>query len=204
MNRREASKTETRQLILSAARKLFMEKKVEQCTMRSIAKEAGVSPASVVVHFKNKTALLEEALFEDIERVVGGAIASMPVDGNLLAGIMHIYGIMFTFYDKNRELYRTLLRSAAFESGDATPHLNRQMDDFLQFTGGMIEEQKEKGVVHPHVDARVAATSLFAMYFLVVIEFLRTPEMTVAMAETSLSAMMGQFFSGIMVEGHLQ
>ena len=34
--------------------------------MRGIAREAGVSAASVIVHFKNKTALLEEALYEDI------------------------------------------------------------------------------------------------------------------------------------------
>ena len=62
MNRREASKKETRQLILRAARRLFAQKGMEECTIRDIARKAGVSPASVVVHFKSKTALLEEAL----------------------------------------------------------------------------------------------------------------------------------------------
>ncbi len=64
MDRRKASKFETRQLILSAAKKLFLEKGVEQCTMRAIATEAGVSAASVVVHFKNKIGLLEASLYE--------------------------------------------------------------------------------------------------------------------------------------------
>jgi AcrR family transcriptional regulator len=66
MNRREASKIETKNLILQAAKQLFRKKRVEECTMRTIAARAGVSPASVIVHFKSKIALLEEALEGEI------------------------------------------------------------------------------------------------------------------------------------------
>ncbi len=199
MNRREASKHETRQLILNAARNQFKEKEFSECTMRSIAKEAGVSPASVVVHFKNKTALMEMALFEDIERVVGGAIDSMPPDADLLESMTHIYRIMFNFYDKKRELYRVLIRSVVFGLAGESPHLNRQTESFLEFTGGLIERRKKEGIIHAHVDSRIAANSLFGMYFFVVIDFLRTPERSVADAEKALSDMMGQFFSGIQI-----
>ena len=54
--------------------------------MRAIAKEAGVSAASVVVHFKNKTALLEVALYEDIGRTIAQATASPPRKKDLLSG----------------------------------------------------------------------------------------------------------------------
>ena len=200
MNRREASKTETRQLILTAARKMFMERKVSECTMRSIAREAGVSPASVVVHFRNKTVLLEEALFEDVEREVLAAKDSMPKEAPLLASFMHIYHHMFRYYDRKRELYRELIKCAVFSPADESPHLNRQMVDFLQFTGGMIEAGKATGTTLAHVDARTAATSLFSMYFYVLANFLRDPDVTVEMATDSLSAMMAQLFDGILAK----
>ncbi len=97
MNRREAAKRETCSLILEAARELFMDLGVERCTMREIARKAGVSPASVVVHFKNKVALLEAALFEDIERNINRVFASLPPAGNLFARMMHIWRAMFFF-----------------------------------------------------------------------------------------------------------
>ena len=109
MNRRQATKLETRKLILTAARKLFKSRGVAQCTMREIAKEAGVSPASVVVHFKNKIALMETALFEDIDRTIGKAVESLPPGADLADSLLHIWTAMFTFYDANRDLYRVLL-----------------------------------------------------------------------------------------------
>ena len=88
MNRREASKLETRRLILAAARKLFRSRGVAHSTMREIARTAGVSPASVVVHFKNKIALMEAALFEDIDRTIDAAVMSLPPDADMATGLL--------------------------------------------------------------------------------------------------------------------
>ena len=101
MNRREASKKETRRLILKAARTLFARKGMEESTMRDIAAKAGVSPASVVVHFKSKTALLEEALCGDIETAFSEIIASMPEDLNFRDRLMHLSKGFLTLYDKD-------------------------------------------------------------------------------------------------------
>src|SRR4030066_1499232 len=106
MNRREASKKETKRLILKAARKLFAQKGMEECTIRDIAEKAGVSPASVVVHFKSKTALLEEALNRDIENALSELIASIPEDLELLDRLMYLAKGFFRLYAKNRNLYR--------------------------------------------------------------------------------------------------
>ncbi len=84
MNRREASKAETRRLVLEAARELFSQKGMQECTIRNIAGKAGVSPASVLVHYKSKTALLEEALVGDIRDALSGLIASIPAGAGLL------------------------------------------------------------------------------------------------------------------------
>ena len=135
MNRREVSKTETRRLIMTAARKLFLEKDVDQCTMRAIAKLAGVSAASVVVHFKNKGALMEAALTEDIERTTAQALATLPAEGDLAQRLTHIWRAMYSFYDANRKLYRVLIRSTVFEPEEDTPFLTWQTITFFQFSG---------------------------------------------------------------------
>ena len=199
MNRREASKSETRQLILNAAKKLFLEKGVEQCTMRGIAKEAGVSAASVVVHFKNKTALLEMALYEDIERTIAQAVASLPHEAGLLDRLMHIPQAMFSFYDTNRELYRALIRNTVFEPERDNPHLTRQLEQYLQFLGGLIEHEKALGNICPDVDVNIAAASLASLYIGVLISFYRNPKMTPQMALDMLAAMKWQYLTGIMV-----
>jgi len=199
MNRREASKAETRQLILNAAKKLFVQKGVDQCTMRGIAAEAGVSPASVVVHFKNKTALLEVALYEDIERTISRAVATLPEKETLLNTIMHIAKTMFTFYGTHRELYRILIRNTVFEPEENSPHLTRQLERYLRFFGELIKQEKKIGNVRPDADAHIAAASLFSLYFSGLIDFLRHPDMTVDKALGKLSVVANQHLTGIMI-----
>ncbi|MBU0908185.1 MAG: TetR/AcrR family transcriptional regulator [Proteobacteria bacterium] len=198
MSRRETTKLETRQLILEAARKLFHTKGPEQCTMRDIAREAGVSPASVVVHFKNKTALLEVALYEDIEKAIAGAVATMPQDACLHDRLMHIAQCMYGFYDNDRELYRVLIRDTTFEKAGQNPYLTKQLEDYLQFFGAMIEQEKLLGTVRFDADARIAASSLFSLYFSVLMEFLRNPNMPLNMALEWLAASAHQHLTGIL------
>ncbi len=199
MNRREASKSETRQLILNAARKLFLEKGVDQCTMRAIAKEAGVSAASVVVHFKNKTALLEVALYEDIEHTLAKAIDSFPSEADLLDRLMHIPHAMFYFYNTNRELYRALIRNTLFEPEEENPHLTRQLEGYLQFLGGQIEHEKALGNVRSDVDVHIATASLASLYIGILINFFRDSEMAPDMALDMLASMNQQYLTGIMI-----
>lgn len=199
MNRREASKSETRELILNAARKLFLAKGVEQCTMRSIAKEAGVSPASVIVHFKNKTALLEIALYEEIGLTLSKAMNSFPASAPLLERLLHIPGAMYRFYDTNREVYRALIRRTLLEPDEENPHLARQLDGYLQFLEGQIEQEKGLGNVRREVDVSMAAASLASLYIGVLINYFRKVEITADMALGMLAEMTHQYLFGILV-----
>jgi len=130
VTRREVSKAETRNLILKTARRMFLQKGVDSCTLRGIAKEAGVSPASIVVHFKNKAALLEIALFEEIEITVKQAILTLPQDEDLLTKLMHTSHKMFIFYDTNRNLYRALLKQTLLEPEANNPHTSGVLGGF--------------------------------------------------------------------------
>jgi AcrR family transcriptional regulator len=198
MNRREASKKETRRLILRAARKLFAQKGMEECTIRDIAEKAGVSPASVVVHFKSKTALLEEALNRDIENALSELVASMPKDLELLDRLMYLAKGFFRFYDKNRNLYRALIRYTIFEPTSETPNITKQSEQYVQFLSCIIEEQKTRGIIRPKLDSTVAAGSIFSLYIGALIMLFRMPEMSVEMVADILASMTDQYLNGIM------
>jgi AcrR family transcriptional regulator len=197
MNRREASKKETRQLILRAARRLFAQKGMEECTIRDIATEAGVSPASVVVHFKSKTALLEEALNRDIDKAMTELITSLPEGLTLLESLMHLATGFFRLYDSNRNLYRAFIRQTIFEPAGEPPNLSRQSEQYILFLSGMLEEEKAHGNIMEVVDTEVAAGAIFSLYIGALILLFRRPELTVEMVAELLVAMTEHYLKGI-------
>jgi AcrR family transcriptional regulator len=197
MNRRQASKIETRLLILNAARRLFAQKGMEESTIRDIAREAGVSPASVVVHFKSKTALLEEALNRDIEANLSDLMASMPADLELLERLMHLATGFFRLYDQNRGLYRALIRHTIFEPAAETPNITNVSELYLRFLAGLVEEDKARGLIRPEVDATVAAGAIFSLYLGALTLLFRMPDTPVELVAEALAAMTDQYLKGI-------
>jgi len=197
MNRREASKIETRRLVLEAARELFSQKGMQECTIRDIARKAGVSPASVLVHYKSKTALLEEALVGDIADAVSGLIGSMPAGAGLLEKLMHLSKGMLRFYDRDRNLYRALIRLTIFEPVSETPGMTRQSEEYVRFLSNMVEEGKVSGAVREQTDSTVAAASIFSLYLGALTMLFRMPEMSVEAVADVLSSMTAEYLGGI-------
>jgi AcrR family transcriptional regulator len=197
MNRKEAFKAETRRLILQAARKLFFQEDFSKCTMRRVAAEAGVSAASIVVHFKNKTALMEAALAEDIGRTWEGALNTMSARGSIATRIKHIWLTMFIFYDGNRNLYRELLSSTVLKVEEDTPALRKDIDSFLKRLVTMIEDEKTAGRMDENVDSMILSMSLFSQYFGVEILFFRDPSITPETAAEMAEKMNRQTLTGL-------
>jgi AcrR family transcriptional regulator len=67
--RREREKTETREIILDAARELFATEGYEGVSMRKVAEKIEYSPTAIYVHFKDKEDLFHEICHEDFERL---------------------------------------------------------------------------------------------------------------------------------------
>jgi AcrR family transcriptional regulator len=201
VTRRDDSRVETRRLILQSAHNLFWERGAESCTIRSIAKEAGVSPASVIVHFKNKTALLEVVLYEDIEKTLAETLATLPSDKGLHTILMHMASGMLTLYDKNRELYRILVRDTLFEPVHNSPSIAKLDEKYFSFLFTLIEKEKETGTVRAEVDSELAASSFFYLYIGTLRDFFRDTELSVPDTLKRLSVTLEQYLAGILIQG---
>jgi AcrR family transcriptional regulator len=79
--RREREKTETREIILDAARELFITEGYEGVSMRKVAEKIEYSPTAIYVHFKDKDDLFHELCHEDYARLAAEfQSANLPSD----------------------------------------------------------------------------------------------------------------------------
>src|SRR5437016_13696233 len=60
LERRQRERVQTRQKILDAARRMFVQRGYEGTTMRAIAAKIGYTPTAIYHHFKDKDALVTE------------------------------------------------------------------------------------------------------------------------------------------------
>ena len=79
--RREREKTETREIILDAARELFLTEGYEGVSMRKVAEKIEYSPTAIYVHFKDKDDLFHELCHADYARLAAEfQTAALPAD----------------------------------------------------------------------------------------------------------------------------
>jgi AcrR family transcriptional regulator len=79
--RREREKIETREIILDAARELFISEGYEGVSMRKVAEKIEYSPTAIYVHFKDKDDLFHELCHADYARLAAEfQAAPLPAD----------------------------------------------------------------------------------------------------------------------------
>jgi AcrR family transcriptional regulator len=102
-----AKPTDTRARILEVARDLFMERGVQQTSLRDIAEQLGLSKPALYHHFDSRDALLEtlvRPLLDDLQVFLTEQTASAPHEPSALLGAY------FDLLDRHRSLLTLLLR----------------------------------------------------------------------------------------------
>jgi AcrR family transcriptional regulator len=84
--RRERERVELKQLILDAARELFLEEGFDAVTMRRIAEKIEYTPTTIYLHFKDKEALFRELIDTDF-RALAEKFAQLKEIGDPLERI---------------------------------------------------------------------------------------------------------------------
>lgn len=164
--RREQQKTETRALILAAAKSLFVTQNYDNTTIRAIARQAGVAVGTVFVHFPDKSALLAAALYEDIEQVLAEAFATLPTT-SLKGQLLHLAGSLYGYYAQNPALSRTLVKESMFMGGEWGTILAGQIQRFMGEVASLFRAAQVKNEYPSDLDSYLAAQIFFSHYWLV-------------------------------------
>jgi AcrR family transcriptional regulator len=176
--RRDIQKEETRRIILESAYKLFAERGYAKTTMRDLATDSGVALGTAFKHFPDKSSLLTAAFEEDIHEVVEQAVGSLP-DGDIYSQLRHLVHAIYSFYAKDPDLSRALVKEALFIDGPAGDTIKAQAMRFLEGVGNLLQDAANRGEIQPIGPVLEAASGFWSFYLLGIIIGLSEPQFNV-------------------------
>jgi AcrR family transcriptional regulator len=106
---RAAGKARTRQRLIDAARRLFMERGYEGATVRDIAASAGLSTGAVFASFNDKTELFNAVLTADSETQIGLMNQASSLPGSVQERLVRTLTAAYGFQLGQIELLRAAL-----------------------------------------------------------------------------------------------
>jgi len=169
--RKEREKHEMREMILAAAKRLFIREGFESVTIRRIADEIEYSPATVYLYFKDKDTILcalQETGFRELSK-------RLEMHSSIVHPVERLKASGKTYCDfalENREMYDLMFIMRAPMNALPSPEewtVGRHSYELLQST---VQECVDGGYLHS-TDAKLATFALWALMHGIVSIFIR-------------------------------
>ncbi len=164
--RRERGKEEKRARIKAAARALFAEKGFAATTTQEIAARADIGTGTLFLYAHTKEELLVLVFRDEMDRVSEDAFASLPRRQSLLGKLMHVYGSLLQFHDRDQDLARVFVKEVLFVRETNRHSIYEFVEGLIGRTAALAEEAKERGELGADVPTRLLAENCFAAYLL--------------------------------------
>ena len=162
--RRERNKQEKRERIVAAARTLFSRRGFAATTTAQIAERAEIGAGTLFLYFASKDELLVAIFREQMDAVVRGALATLPKRGSLLDELVHVYGAMIEFHERDPELARSFVKEMLFVSGKNRAAVFEYIDGLDAQLAARIVLRQERGELDAAAPARLVAENCFALF----------------------------------------
>jgi AcrR family transcriptional regulator len=162
--RRERNKLEKRARLVASARGLFSRKGFAATTTAEIAQRAGVGAGTLFLYFPSKDDLLIAIFREQMDAVVDAAFASLPRRATLLDEIVHVYGAMIEFHERDPELARAFVKELLFVSEGNRASVFAFIDRLDERIAARIEARQARGDLDASVPAMLVAENCFALF----------------------------------------
>jgi AcrR family transcriptional regulator len=122
-----------RELIRSAAKKLFAESGLDGTSVREIAQLAGYTTGAIYFHYANKEELYADVLRDSLDRLFVEVTGSLPASGEPAAKLTAAFRALVDFYDENpRDLDLSLYLMNGARPRGLTPALNKELNSKLR------------------------------------------------------------------------
>jgi AcrR family transcriptional regulator len=171
--RRERNKLEKLARIVGAARQLFDEKGFADTTTQEIAERADIGTGTLFLYAKSKEDLLIMVFRDEMIATSRAAFNTMPPTTCLVEQLMHVFGMMIAYHDRDLDLARILLKEIMF------PASTERRDDVASLMrviyGGiadLVAAGQAAGRLRGAADPELTAQSLFAVYYMSLIIWL--------------------------------
>lgn len=171
--RRERNKAEKLGRIVAAAKHLFAERGFEQTTTQAIAEAADIGAGTLFLYARTKEDLLIMVFRDEMIATSREAFSHLPRTASLVAQLMHVFKTMIAYHERDTELTKILLREIMIpRSAERLHDVTTLMRVVYGGIGDIVAAGQAAGRVRPDINTRLAAESLFAIYFLCLIDWL--------------------------------
>jgi AcrR family transcriptional regulator len=160
---RQRKKAETRQALLTAARRVLKARGLEKTTTREIAEQAGVAVGTFFVHFSDVNVLVDALLDEHLARTLDKALHTAARKGSLVEQLMLVCRKLFESYDVDPALSRAFLAGSLFQR-EPSGLMTARLTSFHQWVAERIDEAVARGEL-PELDRELAFSGFFSLYF---------------------------------------
>lgn len=169
---RAAQKAATRVRILYIARGELERLGYERTNLRDIAKAAGVSTGTVLLHFKDKADLLHAALFDDLEATWTAAREAESV-GAIEEDLVALARAFFDYYARRPALFRSLLRESMFASEPWSLRFAAQVAEVHAHVARLVLAAQARGELRGEADPAVVGAAFLSFYYFALIAWVQ-------------------------------
>lgn len=165
---RRLSADQRREVILEAARRVFLQSGLGGARTRDIAEAAGVNEALLYRHFESKEEMFEAAVADKLEQLVGEAVAraqvGLPYDAEGLTQRMRTGAFIRELLEVMHEV-APLLGVVLFSDGDRGVEFYRErLSPAIGVLADIVERSKPTWQ-HRDFDAELVTTAVIGMCF---------------------------------------
>ncbi len=169
---RAEQKAATRARILEVARAHLEQHGFDATSIRSVAADAGVAAGTVLLHFKDKQALLHASLFDDLERTAASAREGAKHE-SLEDDLVEIAKTFFDYYAARPSLSRTLLKESLFAAPPWSERFAAQVGGLHVHVAELGGRAIARGEIAEGTDLALLGASFFSFYYFALLAWLQ-------------------------------
>jgi len=165
--KRSEQKIATRQRVIETAKAHLERKGYRDTNIRGIAKDAGCSPGTVLLHFQDKADILHTALFDDLQAVWDRAKSRPARD--VQSDAEAIFSDLYGYYADRPKLTRELLRESMFAEEPWKERFGAQVSDVMRRLTESAVRDQQAGKLDPRANPQMIAASCLSFYYFALI-----------------------------------
>ena len=163
---REAKKRATRQAIIAAAVRLFVEKGFEKTSIDQIARAAGIGKGTIYGYFRAKEEIFLAFCEDEIDYAFAVLAERNDPEAPVLEQLLTLFTSQFHFVTRNQEFGRLLMREMAFPRTAGRAQSQELNSRYVRGVGEILERARQRGEIGGCFDTLTAIGHLYAQYLL--------------------------------------
>lgn len=203
LSTRDRNKLDKRDRITRAAWELFARDGFEPTTTAAVAEHAGVAKGTLFLYAADKDDLLMLVMHDRLADATDRAFATLPARASLVEQCTHVFTALYDLYaSQPRGLGLVFVRLVSTARGPNADRVHALTQALLSRLASLVRSAQERGDVAEDVLPLVAASNLFAAYFMVLFGWLSGLAPTIDVLRAQVEALVALQFRGLAAPPH--